>query len=534
MLRPVDSARRGAQVNVLKKVRTSKGWQLCPIVREANGRLRDRVRVGGRIEIHAEGVYYLEWREGGRRQREAIPNHAEVLERARLKSLELEARKTGITLDSFRVLAHSQPSVPAVRAENDGGNCLDIPSDSDAGHLLLTGIEAYIREKVDLLLRARLATVITLEDKSALPTLQEPKLLAAPPRQNYPHRSRREEASEPAQLNHSVVSSENGVCIKDAIKAYLKDVEPPQREPKTYEEYRNVLYRFRDNCQKEYVKDIDRKDCLEFMRHLYSIGNEARTVYNRIGIVQQWLKLNGITGLLHGRDKPSFVTNMREMYQPEDLEALFRACNAEERIRYLFFLLTGERDKEVRYTAWSDIDFNRKCVRVTAKKQLGFKPKDKEEREIPVPGALLDALREYKGRQTGFNRNDLVFPTSEGQPDKKLENKLKRIAWRSGLNCGRCNSKYGNKCGEGPYCGKWFLHKFRHTFATTSLEEGVSIRTLQEWLGHSDLASTMVYLKYVGREGMHEIINKSAMAGLAASALQNPAGAGSESKVTPK
>jgi integrase len=224
---------------------------------------------------------------------------------------------------------------------------------------------------------------------------------------------------------------------------------------------------------------------------------------------------------------------MREMYQPEDLEALFRACNAGERIRYLFFLLTGERDKEVRYTAWSDIDFNRKCVRVTAKKQLGFKPKDKEEREIPVPVALLDALREYKGRQTGFNRNDLVFPTSEGRPDKKLENKLKRIAWRSGLNCGRCNSKYGNKCGEGPYCGKWFLHKFRHTFATTSLEEGVSIRTLQEWLGHSDLASTMVYLKYVGREGMHEIINKSAMAGLAASALQNPAGAGSESKVTP-
>ena len=69
MPRPVDSARRGAQVNVLKKVRTSKGWQLCPIVRESNGRLRDRVRVGGRIEIHTEGVYYLEWREEGRRQR---------------------------------------------------------------------------------------------------------------------------------------------------------------------------------------------------------------------------------------------------------------------------------------------------------------------------------------------------------------------------------------------------------------------------------------------------------------------------------
>lgn len=110
----------------------------------------------------------------------------------------------------------------------------------------------------------------------------------------------------------------------------------------------------------------------------------------------------------------------------------------------------------------SDIDFKRKCVRVTAKKGLRFKPKDKEEREIPEPASLLEALREYKARQTGFSRNDLVFPTSEGRPDKKLENKLKRIAWRARLNCARCNSQFGLKCGEGPYCGKWFLHKFRH------------------------------------------------------------------------
>ena len=39
--------------------------------------------------------------------------------------------------------------------------------------------------------------------------------------------------------------------------------------------------------------------------------------------------------------------------------------------RLLLFLLTGERDKEVRYTSWPDIDYSRSCVRVTAKKQLG-------------------------------------------------------------------------------------------------------------------------------------------------------------------
>ncbi len=41
----------------------------------------------------------------------------------------------------------------------------------------------------------------------------------------------------------------------------------------------------------------------------------------------------------------------------------------------------------------------------------------------------------------------------------------------------------------------YFLHKFRHTFATGHLRGGVDIRTVQAWLGHRDIKSTMVYLK---------------------------------------
>jgi hypothetical protein len=99
---PVPPIRRGARVNVFTKVRIRHGWRLCPVVRETNGRLRDRVRVGGCAEVHTEGVYYLEWREDGRRLRAAIPNAAEVLERARLKSMEFEARQTGVVLEALR------------------------------------------------------------------------------------------------------------------------------------------------------------------------------------------------------------------------------------------------------------------------------------------------------------------------------------------------------------------------------------------------------------------------------------------------
>jgi site-specific recombinase XerD len=42
---------------------------------------------------------------------------------------------------------------------------------------------------------------------------------------------------------------------------------------------------------------------------------------------------------------------------------------------------------------------------------------------------------------------------------------------------------------------EYYLHKFRATFATTCLQKGVDLKTVQQWLGHTDLASTMRYLR---------------------------------------
>ena len=42
---------------------------------------------------------------------------------------------------------------------------------------------------------------------------------------------------------------------------------------------------------------------------------------------------------------------------------------------------------------------------------------------------------------------------------------------------------------------EFWLHKFRATFATRYLWAGVDLRTVQQWLGHSDMESTMRYLK---------------------------------------
>jgi integrase/recombinase XerD len=308
-----------------------------------------------------------------------------------------------------------------------------------------------------------------------------------------------------------------GPTVAEAVTAYLRDMEPPQREPKTYAAYKYCLELFASTCAKRYIQDVKREDLLAFIRKLYELKCGPRTAYNRAVIVSQLLKTYGITKLLHNRDWPEYVEPIRPMYEPEEIKALLKACNARERVLYLCYLLTGVRDKEMRYLTWRDVDFRTQVIRVTRKPLYGFKPKNKEEREVPVPASLIAALKKYKASQKPSHPDGLVFPNESGRPDKRHEFKLKRIAFKAKLNCGQCVSKHGNKCAEGPHCSKFFLHKFRHTFATRNLQDHVcDIKTLQNWMGHKDLASTMVYLKAVRNKEVMNRVNSSGLAALVA------------------
>jgi site-specific recombinase XerD len=60
-------------------------------------------------------------------------------------------------------------------------------------------------------------------------------------------------------------------------------------------------------------------------------------------------------------------------------------------------------------------------------------------------------------------------------------------------------------------------HKFRHTFATEHLRHGIDVRTLQGWMGHRDIQSTMVYLKGIQSKDALEKVNAGSLAAYVAS-----------------
>jgi integrase len=129
---------------------------------------------------------------------------------------------------------------------------------------------------------------------------------------------------------------------------------------------------------------------------------------------------------------------------------------------------------------------------VRAKPEYSFQPKDREEREVPVPDDLLAKLKAHVAKHP---QQRLLFPNRRGQPQKHMIRRLKRTALKAGLNCKECVSRAGQRCDEHPACERWELHTFRRTMATYHHESGgVSIRVLADWLGHADPATTWGYL----------------------------------------
>jgi integrase len=304
-------------------------------------------------------------------------------------------------------------------------------------------------------------------------------------------RGQRKEAELHA-LNHGVAvlpeASDGHRSVATAVAQFLKETELTKK-PKTLAAYTTALNYFTESCRKLYLHEFERYDLLKFTGFLRDEKNQSpRSVYNKFETVMGFLKANGIRGLVGKNDWPRYTEEEPEMYEQEELDTLFKACTEEEQLWYEFFLMTGMREQEVMHTYWSDINFTANTVRVSHKPDRNWTPKAYKEREIPIPARLAKKLKAWKAKA---DKNCfLVFPTAGCNPKLDFLDCLKACAERAELNK-----------------EDFWLHKFRSTFATRCLWAGVDLRTVQQWHGHSDMESTMRYLKPSRNQAVQEKVN---------------------------
>jgi site-specific recombinase XerD len=176
-----------------------------------------------------------------------------------------------------------------------------------------------------------------------------------------------------------------------------------------------------------------------------------------------------------------------EFYTKKELELFFsQEMRPSDRLIFQGLLYTGMRINELANVKWSDVDLEKKVVRVSRKD--GFVPKtDNAERAIPLNDKLLSALKDIK---EGKDSSAYVFTSPEGNQLKE-RNTLKvckKIADTAGIP------------------GRAFLHKFRHTFATHLVMGRVPIERVQKLLGHSSINETLIYAHLIP-DDMHEDVS---------------------------
>lgn len=259
-----------------------------------------------------------------------------------------------------------------------------------------------------------------------------------------------------------------------AITTYLEQIDA-LKKPNTHRKYEAVLNRFgeffRDRSSIDAISSEDLTRFVVALKRDHKLG--ANTVLHKAVIVAQFLKRHGRSGITRELQLPERITSLPKEYREEDLGRFFEACYDSERALFSTFLLTGFREQEVMYLFWSDVNLQLRTVRVTAKPELGFYPKRWEERQVPAPAELIAELRKHTRRPNC----QFVFPSPAGNREQHMLDRCKAVAKRAGLDP-----------------AKFDLKTFRSTYATRMLRHGFDVRTVQHWMGHKSLETTMRYL----------------------------------------
>jgi integrase len=241
----------------------------------------------------------------------------------------------------------------------------------------------------------------------------------------------------------------------------------------------------------KYVHQLKREDMTRYHAALRKRGLADRTVANRHTNVRSFVLFAGLDADEVCGPAPRYEEEAVEIFEADELRPFFDSLTKEyDQLLFDTLLTLGLREQEAMHLDWINLNTKAKTVRVRSNPKWGFKVKDAEQRDIPISADLLDRLLAYRDKVPNHR---LVFGRRGGMmdaPDGHLLRRLKNLVRDAGLNCDHCE-----KCVDRKECERWYLHKFRATYITTLLRNGVDLRTVMKFSGHSDLESVMRYLR---------------------------------------
>jgi integrase len=283
------------------------------------------------------------------------------------------------------------------------------------------------------------------------------------------------------------VDKDDRKTLAKTAAAYIRDaqqrgaMEAADQARLVNEEFRKLLNR------KTYVDEITRDDIFRFHTALRKRGCSDRTVANKHQRLTSWLRFAGIDKTILP-PVPKYEETLPTIYTSDEISTILAEAGPHMKMAILLALKCGLRDQELMHLEFSDLNLADKTLRVQGKPRWNFKVKTHEQRHVPIPNDVLDELKAWKEKRTG---QSLILGTKNGNPNTKLLFALKTLARRAKMNCGRCEGCKSKR----RECESFTLHKFRRSYITTLLRNGIDLRTVQAYAGHKDIASTMRYLR---------------------------------------
>jgi integrase/recombinase XerD len=221
-----------------------------------------------------------------------------------------------------------------------------------------------------------------------------------------------------------------------------------------------------------------------YVAQLRADGLAATTIARRVAALRSFFRHQVLLGARGDNpaaelELPRRRRALPKTLSPNEVERLIEAATGTTprslRDRALVELLYGAglRVSEAVGLERAGIDLENRLVRTIGK--------GSKERVVPVGREAVEALRRYLARGRPFldkrHRPELFLNAQGGALTRAGAFLiLRRLAETAGLEPGRVHP-----------------HLLRHSFATHLLEGGADLRSVQEMLGHADLATTELY-----------------------------------------